>query len=140
MAAFTNPLLEFFVSELNSESMLIRSSALYAVSQFAQWISKNLSDEVFAQYMGILAGRLQETDWHIRETACQSLQETFKATDPDKLAYVAKDILVTIASVMQTYKGMSFVSLLDTIATLAEVLYDKMRSQEIAAIVLPLMN
>ena len=70
MAQFINPMLEFFVTELSSESMLIRSSSLYAVSQFAHWCSANLSDEHYTQYMGMLAARLQETDRHIRETAC----------------------------------------------------------------------
>lgn len=45
-----------------------------------------------------------------------------------------------MTSVINQYKGVALVSLFDCIATLAEVLQDKIRNQEITNLLLPILN
>jgi len=62
MEAFISPLLDFLLKEMNSESLLIRSTSLWVVSKFAAWISTNLTDEQFIQLLGFMTQKLRETD------------------------------------------------------------------------------
>lgn len=45
-----------------------------------------------------------------------------------------------MTSVIDSYKGAALVSLFDCIATLAEVLQDKIRNPDIANLLLPILN
>lgn len=65
--------------------------------------------------------------------------KTFQSLEPEKLEVVAKDILQIISGVMPHYKGAALVAIFDTIATLAEVLQERIRTQEIAGFLMPLL-
>jgi hypothetical protein len=52
---------------------------------------------------------------------------------------VAKDLLQAVTNVMPHYKGVSLISLFDCIATIAETLGERMRTAEIASLLLPLL-
>ncbi len=54
MSQIIGPIVLFLVNELSGESQLIRSTSLWTLSKFASWISANLSESDFTQYMAVL--------------------------------------------------------------------------------------
>ena len=139
----------FLLEELKGESALIIATTLWTLQKFSSWTARETDAASFATYMNAILLQTQATDPNIQESACTSLSTTFQTLASldnseelisTKLQPLVLPILTNFAGVLDRYQGASLIALFDCVATLAEVLGQKLRQREIVDILIPLLS
>ena len=96
-------LVPFLVQELDSESELIRSTALWTLSKFVKWTAETQSNESFGSYLSAIIQKLGDANALTQQSACSSLSTTFQSADPEKIAPHTITLLQAFTGIIDHY-------------------------------------
>ncbi|CDW78644.1 transportin-1 isoform 1 [Stylonychia lemnae] len=130
-------LVPYLLETLNSNNELLRSTTLWTLSKFTDWIAKN--DEYIEIYINILCQKMIDQDQNVQEAACASLAVACEQA-PDRILQHIQKPLDAFKMVINIYKGNALVLLLDTIGQLALSLGENIRNESIVSQLMQVLN
>eukprot|EP00347_Sterkiella_histriomuscorum_P007650 403348104 len=130
-------LVPYLLEALNSNNELVRSTTLWTLSKFTDWIAQ--SDRYMEIYINNLCQKMIDNDQNVQEAACAALAVITESA-PDKLLPHIQKPLDAFKMVIDIYKGNALVLLLDAIGQMAQSLGENIRNESIISQLMPILN
>ena len=121
---------------LNNTNEIIRSTTIWTLSKFTDWIAHN--DKILEEYVTMLCQRMIDHDSNVQEATCTAFTVLVESAPYRVIPYIQKP-LNTFQMVIEQYKGNSLIALFDAIGQMAESLKLNLRNEAIISQLLPML-
>ena len=105
-------LVPYLMEVLNNPNELVRSTTLWTLSKFTDWIASH--EKIIEEYLTMLCQRMIDHDQNVQEAACTAFTVAVENT-PDKVQPYIQQPVNAFKMAIDIYKGNALIALFDSI-------------------------
>jgi transportin-1 len=118
-------LVPYLMEILNNNNEILRSTTLWTLSQFSDWIG---SQYQLDEYLTMLCQRMNDSDQNVQEAACMAFSVLVESVSAEKILPLLAQPLAAFTVLIDVYKGNTLSGLFDAIGQMAVQMKDEWKS------------